>query len=342
MTTPISENDLPSVKFENEIKKLINYITFESYGKNKTEEVVIDTWVQNFQSKVKTYSTDSSEYSSLNHEKRCKNFNYLLNIIINKLNSLSSKMQKQAEWSHNIKESTKKFFPSNNELNCKHISAYARSDHKDLGTFCEDSDFIKKNIVEIQKSVYCSNIANNMISRKNILINVRDKKGMRAGRILKIDDKCSIHFLDDIHPSITCNSSVHRQSQVEAPSLNDKLEDSGQSDDEFMMQPLPASGDLTTDRQELITTSAESEPIDGQSSNTFNSVALPIFGVLGSSFLFYKFTPVGSIFRSRIQNKGIIPINKDDYSTKQILSNIPNTNDTYSENTPYKISYQTL
>ncbi|VUZ99675.1 PIR protein [Plasmodium vivax] len=339
----ISENDLPSVKFENEIKDLIDYSTFESYKKNITESDKIDKWIESFQEKLEAYSIDSSEDSSPNQDKRCKHFNYLLNFIINKLNSLSRNPLKILEWSEKIRESRKKILLSNNNnLNCNENNRYSGEDDKLLGTFCEDSAFIRGRMNEIENSVYCSNIANNMISRKNILINVRDKKDMRAGRILKFDDKCSIHFLDDIHPSITCNSSVHRQSQVEAPSLNDKLEDSGQSDEQLKMLPLPASGDLTTDIEGLVTTSAESEPIDGQSSNTLNTVGLPIFGVLGCSFLLYKFTPVGSIFRSRIQNKGIIPINNDDYSIKQILSNTPNNNDIYSENTQYNISYQTL
>ncbi|SCA59739.1 VIR protein [Plasmodium vivax] len=343
MTTPISEKELPSVKFENEIKGLINYSTFESYKKNETIEGEIDNWVQHFHLKLGTYSTDSSHNLSLNNDERCKQFNYLINTIISKVNSLSNDPLKRLQWSTKIKESRDKFFLSNNNiLNCNENNKYIDEDYKILGTFCEDSNFIQKNLGEIQDSVHCQKIVEYMSSIKDRLISVHELQRKRTGIIPKIDDTCSTKFLHIIFPSITCISSVKRQSQVEAPDLSDQLDDSDKSDEELKMLPLPASGDLTTDIEGLVTTSAESEPIDGQSSNTLNTVGLPIFGVLGCSFLLYKFTPVGSIFRSRIQNKGIIPINNDDYSIKQILSNTPNNNDIYSENTQYNISYQTL
>lgn len=343
MTTNISYNDLPSVKFENEIKKLMEYEKFKSYKKNETEEVEIDNWVQSFQSKVNKYSTDSSEKLSINNEKRCKHFNYIINTIINKVNSISSNLEKRGEWSNKIKESRKKILLSNNKiLICNENNKYIDEDYKILGTFCEDSAFIKGRINEIQNSVHCQNIVNNMSTRKNIVINVRDQRGMRAGRILEIDNACSIQFLDKIFPSIICNTSDEPTSKADKHAPISNYVSSVESSEELMTLQVPGDVGLTTDRQELVTTSGQSEHSDGHSSNTFNLVTLPIIGVLGCSFIFYKFTPVGTIFRSRIQNKGIIPINNDGYSTKQILSNTPNNNDIYSENTDYKISYQTL
>ncbi|CAG9485588.1 unnamed protein product [Plasmodium vivax] len=342
MTSTISINELPSVKFEKEIKDLMNYTKLEKYDRGKTESDEIDRWIEAFQLKVEAYLKDSSNNLSLNNDKHCKHFNYLISTMINKVNSLSSKLGKKLEWSSKIKESRDKFFLSNNYIKCKDSRAYVNSDYKDLGTFCYDSAFIKGRMNEIENSVHCQNIVNNMSTRKNILINVRDQRGMRAGRILEIDNECSIQFLDNILPSINCNSSVKHSSQSVAHSPSDNHAGGEKLKEVLMTQQAPDNEGLTTNRQELVTTSGQSEHSDGQSSNTFNLVTLPIIGVLGCSFIFYKFTPVGSIFRSRIQNKGIIPINKDDYSTKQILSNTPNNNDIYCENTQYKISYQTL
>ncbi|SCA81808.1 VIR protein [Plasmodium vivax] len=342
MTKNISYNDLPSIKFENEIEELMDYRTFKSYKKKETEEGEIDNWVQHFHLKLGTYSTDSSHNLSLNNDERCKQFNYLINTIISKVNSLSNDPLKRLQWSTKIKESRDKFFLSNNKLMCKNSKAYVNSNYKDLGTFCEDSDFIQRNLVEIQNSVHCQKIVEYMSSIKDRLISVHELQRKRTGIIPKIDDNCSSKNLDDILPPITCNPNVEHPSPVEAPALSDELDDSEQSDKELLMQSPSASGDLKTDSQELVTTSEEIEPSDGRSSNTLNTVALPIFGVLGCSFLFYKFTPVGSIFRSRIQNKGIIPINNDGYSTNEVMPNILNTTDIYSENTQYKISYQTL
>ncbi|SCA83657.1 Plasmodium vivax Vir protein, putative [Plasmodium vivax] len=343
MTTNISYNDLPSVKFENKIKELIDYSIFESYKKNITEEGVIDNWVQSFQEKVEAYLTNSSDNLLLNNDKRCKHFNYLINTIINKVNSLSSNLGKKSEWSYKIKECRNKLFLSNNNiLNCNENNKYIDEDYKILGNFCEDSDFIQRNFDEFQNSVHCPKIVEYMSTIKNRLLSVHESQILRGGIVPKIDEKCSTEFLDKIFPTINCNSSVKDSPQSDSHSSSVNHVGGDGANEKLMTQQATDHGELKTDRDELVTISEESELSDGQSSNTFNTVGLPIFGVLGCSFLLYKFTPVGSIFRSRIQNKGIIPINNDGYSTKQILSNIPNTNDIYSEKTQYKISYQTL
>ncbi|VVA00226.1 PIR protein [Plasmodium vivax] len=338
----ISENDLPSVKFENEIKDLIDYSTFESYKKNITESDKIDKWIESFQEKLEAYSIDSSEDSSPNQDKRCKHFNYLLNFIINKLNSLSRNPLEGLNWSTKIKQCRKKFLLSNDNLNCNENNRYSGEDDKLLGTFCEDRDFINRNLDQIQNSDHCQNIVDYMSTIKVRLLSIHQLHLTRRHTHLEIDNNCSTKNLNDILPSITCNSGVKHSSQSDPLSQSVNHADGDESSQELMTQNAPEHARLTTDSQELVTITGESEPSDGQSSNTLNTVGLPIFGVLGCSFLFYKFTPVGSIFRSRIQNKGIIPINNDDYSIKQILSNTPNNNDIYSENTQYNISYQTL
>lgn len=48
------------------------------------------------------------------------------------------------------------------------------------------------------------------------------------------------------------------------------------------------------------------------------------------------------MLQSYFQNKWNVPINQDDNSTEHILSNISNSNDIYSENIQYNVSYQTL
>ncbi|KMZ96046.1 hypothetical protein PVNG_05984 [Plasmodium vivax North Korean] len=284
----ISYNNLPSVKFENDIKELINYSTFEKFEENNTDSDEIDTWIKTFESNIEAYLTDSSEKLSINNEKRCKHFNYIINTIINKVNSISSNLEKRGEWSNKIKESRKKILLSNNDFNCEEYNKYIDENYKILGTYCEDSDFIKPVIQEIQNSVYCSNIDNNLSSRKNILINVRGNKGFRAGWILKIDNECSIQYLDTILPPITCNSSVTRSSQSNAlyPSVNHV--DGEEGSEELMTQQAPEHGGLTNYRQGLVTTSGENENEERTSSNTINLVAFPILGVLGCSFLLYK------------------------------------------------------
>ncbi|KMZ77172.1 hypothetical protein PVIIG_06068 [Plasmodium vivax India VII] len=273
--------------FEKELKELIDYSTFKSYKKNKTTDAEIDNWIERFQEKLGSYSTDSFEDSYVNHDKRCKHFNYLINTTISELHSLSDDMIKRLEWSDKIKKCRDKFLLSNKKLSCKQSSTYRNIQYKDLGTFCEDSAFIKRRISDIENSVYCSNIANNMSSRKSVFINEHRHKFIRGGVFLNVDNECSIKFLDTIFQPITCNSSVELQSHVETPVLSDKHEDD-QLEENFVIQQTLGGASFTADEQGLVTTSEEIEPSDGQSSNTLNTVALPIFGVLGCSFLFYK------------------------------------------------------
>ncbi|KMZ81712.1 hypothetical protein PVIIG_05544 [Plasmodium vivax India VII] len=271
------------------MKDLMDYRKFESYEKNKTTEGEIDNWIKNFQAKLEAYSIDSSEDSSVNHYRRCKHFNYLINVTISKLNSLSDDMIKKLEWSNKIKKYRDQFFHSNNKiLICNENNKYIDEDYKILGTFCEDSAFIKRRMNDIQSSVYCSNIANNMSSRKDILINVPGNKFTRGGRIINIDNECSIQLLDTIFHPITCNSSVESPSHVEEPVLSDNHVDDEQSEEKLVRQHAHGVSSSTDDNHGLVTTSEEIEPSDGQSSNTLNTVGLPIFGVLGCSFLFYK------------------------------------------------------
>ncbi|KMZ76549.1 hypothetical protein PVIIG_06317 [Plasmodium vivax India VII] len=330
MTKPISENDLPSVKFEKDMDDLMNYSKLETLAKNKAQSDKIDSWIQTFQSNIEAYLKDSSVNLSLNNNKRCKHFNYLIKSIINKVNSLSSNPLKILEWSEKIRESRKKILLSNNNiLNCNENDKYIDEDYKILGNFCEDSDFINGNLDQIQNSAHCQNIHQYMSTKKDRLLGIRKIQFTRKYIYPEIDNTCSTKNLENILLPITCNSSIERPSHVKALDLSDKDVHDEDSDEKLEIQQTLGGASFTADEQGSVTTSEGTEPSDGQSSNTFNLVTLPIIGVLGCSFIFYK-------------NKGIIPINNDGYSTNEVMPNILNTNDIYSENTQYKISYQTL
>ncbi|SBT84138.1 PIR protein [Plasmodium ovale] len=166
----ISENDLPSVKFEKEIKDQINYSALERYVKNQTEDDKIDNWLQLFQSKVEPYLTESSKDSAFDHDKRCKHFNYLINVIISKINSLSNDFGKIAEWSQKIKDWRNDYYGSDSNLKCNEFNRYFDSNEKNVDTFCEYSSFINYKLTNIQNSVHCQKIVNAMSTRKDDLI----------------------------------------------------------------------------------------------------------------------------------------------------------------------------
>ncbi|SBT83596.1 PIR protein [Plasmodium ovale] len=337
----ISENDLPSVKFEKEIKDLMNYNALESYVNNQTEVDVIDNWIQLFQSKVEQYLTESSKDSAFDHDKRCKHFNYLINTTISKINSLSNDFEKKADWSQKIKDWRDRYYCSDSNLKCNEFNKYGGTDEKNLGTFCEDSSFINNKLTNIQNSVHCQKIVNVMSTRKDDLIRVRVQNS-RGGRFTKINDECSTQFLDTIFTTFTCNSNVER------PLTSDELDSSAQhgvgkgSSEGLVSQTQPSFGSLIDGSHGSITMPGESESSSDSSSNAIGLVSLPILGVLVCSFLLYRFTPFGSKILGYFRNKGDIPLNQDYEETAQMLSNTPNLNNLYSENMQYNLSYQTL
>ncbi|SBT58683.1 PIR Superfamily Protein [Plasmodium ovale wallikeri] len=302
MSEDISENDLPSVKFENELKTLMNYTTLEGYVKKQTTIQDIDKWIQSFQSKVEQYLKDSSRDTSLDYDKRCKHFNYLINITISKITSLSHGIVKTNEWSHKIKDWRSKLYTSNPNLMCKEINTYTKNNKKILGTFCEDSDYIKKKISDIQRSKQCQNILKNISTRKELLTTIfEDEKG-KARKYTEINEACSIKNLNTIFPSITCSSSIEPASETDAHTASDNDVDTGESSDRLRTQSSASSRDLSNFRRESFTVTGESESSSDSSSDAIGLVSLPIFGVLALSFVLYRYTPLGSKFHASFRN----------------------------------------
>ncbi|SBS95010.1 PIR Superfamily Protein [Plasmodium ovale curtisi] len=337
MAEGISENDLPSVKFEKEIKELMNYSTLQSYAKNQTGLDVIDSWIQRFQTEVEQYLTDSSKDSSFDPDKRCRHFNYIIITTINKINSLSDDPMQIANWSKKIKNSRDKFFSSNPWLNCNEYKKYTNQNMNILGNFCEDSDFIKKKISDIQNSNQCNSIRNNISSRKDKLAIILQAEMKKGSNYTSINNQCNINNLDSIFPFFTCISS---------------------SNSEEPRSPL-ISGDNPSDSKALQGTlrdgspspirdlhHVEGEPLlisdkDGEN-NTIGLVSLPILGILVLSFLLYRYTPLGSKFHTNFRNKEHISINQADEATDNILYNESNLGDNYFEKMEYNLSYQTM
>ncbi|SBT57121.1 PIR Superfamily Protein [Plasmodium ovale wallikeri] len=95
-------------------------------------------------------------------------------------------------------------------------------------------------------------------------------------------------------------------------------------------------------RHESLAVTEEGKPSNDSSSDTIGLVSLPIFGVLALSFVLYRYTPLGSKIHASFRNNEDISINKDYEATNEMLSNISKSNDLYSENMQYNVSYQTL
>ncbi|SBT74329.1 PIR protein [Plasmodium ovale] len=336
MTEDINENDLPSVKFEKDIKDRMNYSALERYVKNHTEDDEIDNWIQSFQKKVEQYLTDSSKDSSFDHDKRCRHFNYLINRTISKITALSDNYGKTAYWSQKIKDWRDGYYRSNFNLKCNTLNKYNDNDYKILGTFCEDSAFINKKLTNIKNSVHCPKILSAMSTRKDKLRTVRDMD-VRKKRYTKIDINCSTEFLDDIYTSFNCTPIVRSDPAPSVPISNDNQLDSKEHSEGLESKSPSPDGEFPVSGEEVLTV-----PEENGENNSIGLVSLPILGVLALSFFLYKHTPLKSKFHTYFRNKGDILLNQNYEETEQMLSNIPNLNDMDPENIQYNISYQAL
>ncbi|SBT73238.1 PIR protein [Plasmodium ovale] len=341
MTKNISEKDLPSKKFE-ELKDKIQYKTLEGYVKTGTEDDNIDKWIQSFKSNVEIYLSDSSKRFSFSDAKHCKDFNYLINMITSKINSLPNPIYKRVLWSDEIKQWRVDYFSRNIHIKCEEGDKYNDHKLKDLYDFCDDSIFIKNKLSEIEKSDQCEDIKTNMLSR---ISKLKPKKAIFLRKIQheQIPDiPCDPNILDSTFPSLTCTPIVKPVSPTIAFTESDNHVGTVESDDELRTQPLPSFGVSNDGRHESLAVTGESEPSSSSSSNTIGLVSLPIFGVLALSFVLYRYAPLRSKFLASFRNNEDISINKDYEATNEMLSNISESDDLYSEDIQYNVSYQTL
>ncbi|SBS95428.1 PIR protein [Plasmodium ovale] len=340
MTKSISEKDLPSAKFE-ELKDKIQYNTLEGYVNNATTDDNINSWIQSFKSNVEIYLLDSSNGFSLSDAKHCKDFNYLINMITSKINSLPNPIYKLVLWSDEIKQWRVGYFTRNIHLKCNEHDKYKDSRLKDLYDFCNDNIFIKNKLNEIEKSDKCEGIITNMLNRISKL-KPKKEKFLRKYELTEISDvPCNPNILDSTFPYFTCISSSKPSSETGEHGTRSSHTDSGESTEIFLTQPPPSFGGSDIGRQESLAVEKDETNSDS-SSNSIGLVSLPIFGVLALSFVLYRYTPLGSKFHASFRNNEDVFINKDYEATNEMLSNISKSNDLYSENMQYNVSYQTL
>ncbi|SBT57910.1 PIR Superfamily Protein [Plasmodium ovale wallikeri] len=327
MSAGISENDLPSVKFENELKKNTNYYEFEDYRKGITSEESIDIWITNFKQKAEQYLTVSYNNSSFNKEKRCNDFNSFITNTISKLFLLSYGVANAHQRAQDIKQWRKNYFIANHKFMCNEEKQYESDDIKTLDNFCEDSAFIKENRNNIKRKVDCDNINNNMSSRKTQLRRIHNMNA-RGGGTLEINNHCNTGNLEILYSSINCNSIIENESR------SDSVHNTA---DTLQMRHGSSYPNERSPHD-------ESSPTTGESgkNNTIALASLPVLGILIISFLFYRYTPFGSKFHEYFRNKQDISINGNDEVTEEMLSGTSQYNDIYSENMQYNLSYQTF
>ncbi|SBT54696.1 PIR Superfamily Protein [Plasmodium ovale wallikeri] len=336
MLTNISEDDLPSVKFDKEIKDKIQYNKLEAYVTGNPKETEINEWIKQFKSNMQEYLVESNLGFLHNHDKRCRDLHYLIYNVKQKILSLKEYIGKKHIWKEEIENFSNNYIFSESDYKCKRILIYYNTNTKILDDFCEDSAFINDKLTNIKNSVHCPKILSAMSTRKDKLKTVR-RMDMRKDKYTKIDNNCSTKFLDDIYTPFNCTPIVRSEQAPSVPIPNDNQLDSKEPSEGLKPKSPFPNGQFPATGEEVLTV-----PGENKENNSIGLVSLPIFGVLALSFFLYKHTPLKSKFHTYFRNNGDTPLNQNYEETEQMLSNIPNLNDMDPESMQYNISYQTL
>ncbi|SBT58757.1 PIR Superfamily Protein [Plasmodium ovale wallikeri] len=280
--------------------------------------------------------------SLIQNNKGCKDFNFIIDEINQKINSLFNDILDIYKWTQEIKNWRTNYFSSNTDLKCDENDKYIKPVLKDLYDFCEDKIFIEENLPDIEKSVKCQSIYADLSERKVHLINSQSIIERHIERKRIPDISCNTEILDSTFPSINCSVIYKSAPEGGAHISNANHNGREESKERLANQSMNTPRELSNREQGLFTVQGKNETNSDSPSNSIGLVSLPILGTLVLSYLLYRYTPLGHKLHAYFRNNEDVPVNQNYEETNKMLSNISNSNDIYSENMQYNISYQTL
>ncbi|SBT72544.1 hypothetical protein, conserved [Plasmodium ovale] len=161
MTKAITINNLPSKKYKNELENGINYQDIEKNIEEGRFATNLSYWSTTVRTYLEKYIDDNiDEWSYSNYEKRCRDFNHILDIILKKI---KEKEQTNSDVSYSlIQEYIDKGAEEHLKIwdaDCKRNSKISENSDdtenmKRIDDLCEDIDFVNKKISEIDFSKY--------------------------------------------------------------------------------------------------------------------------------------------------------------------------------------------
>ncbi|SBT58708.1 PIR Superfamily Protein [Plasmodium ovale wallikeri] len=161
MTKAITINDLPSKKYKNELENGINYQDIEKNIEGGRLATYSSYWSTTVRIYLENYINGNiDKWSNSNYEKRCRDFNHILDNILQKI---KEKEQTNSDNSYSL---IKQYIDNGVEAHlmiwenkCKRNSKIDENsaeteNKKKIDDLCEDIDFINKNTSEIDFSKY--------------------------------------------------------------------------------------------------------------------------------------------------------------------------------------------
>ncbi|SBT59269.1 PIR Superfamily Protein [Plasmodium ovale wallikeri] len=322
MGKDIQLSDLPSKKF-NDLIECIKYEDLKGYKTNTTTKDQIDLWINEFKIKIEEYLRNKPLKELINNDKSCKDFNYIIEEIKQKIYSLVQSPAEKLMFKQKINYWRDDYFSPNTDLSCNENNKYGNPELKPLYDFCEDNIYIEGKHSVMEKSDQCDIIIDDMTKRKDALKSKQDILERQIEFTEVAGMSCSTRILEDTFPPFKCMFNA---------------DDSGASRTQLSSSYVDSS-----DKEQVsLEMSDESETHSGSSSSDIGLASLPVVGILVLLFILYRFTSLGTKLHTYLGNKVNIPINQNNDSNEQILSNISNYEDMYSESMQYNLSYQVV
>ncbi|SBT52016.1 PIR Superfamily Protein [Plasmodium ovale wallikeri] len=306
MTNNMRLEDLPSKKYNDELKKEIHYEDIDNHIEIDTFSSEDVFWKTTLYDHVRDYINNHIDlWPEINNNKRCRDFNNILDIILKKVKKkketkpkvsydlIASYINSSAEiylkpWEHVCKRNSK-FNEHNDDI----------ENEKNVDDFCEDIDYIKKRFSEIN-SDNCKEIEDYITQQVRDFGETYTTLGNKYSNILGY---------------YRFTSSAEINTIVE--NLKSKCKE------------LTAGALLAGDRGEMQNYSGRNASIVAVTS---------LSGILSSALLLYKTTPFGSILNNVIQKRLKFGNNLNEEIDYETLEAIPES----SHNGSYNILYNTV
>lgn len=283
----IQLSNLPSKKFDN-LKISINYELLQSYNKNTISTEKISSWIENFKTNIEKYLINQSAQGLIQKNKGCKDFNYIIEKIKQKIHSLFNNITDIYKWTQEIKNWRSNYFRSNTDLKCNENDKYIKPVLKDLYDFCEDKIFIEENLRDIESSLECQSIYADLSERKVQLKKNQSIIERHIERKHIPDISCSTEILNSTFPSINC-SVIYKHAPVGGAHISNANHNGiEESKERLVNQSMHTLHELSNREQGLYTVQRKNETNSDSPSNSIGFVSFPILGTLVLSFLLYR------------------------------------------------------
>ncbi|SBT33379.1 PIR Superfamily Protein [Plasmodium ovale wallikeri] len=304
MTNDIRMSDLPSSKFDEELKNRMHYEDINVIIINNGEASDANDWTKNFFTYADSYLKNYVDIESeIDGNKRCRDFTYMISEIIENI----QKSDKHDDYEF-IERNIKNFMINLNSYGYENCPMIESEDYsvikkkKEIDDILHDITYIRDHMTEIPKSSECIEIKDHVKQQGSIIQTLYDSKLSQFQDVLKFYDFSENYNFKSMEEKINCVTHM--------------------SDSHVDQHALPATS---------------------ESSHQKTTVPV-VFSLLGISLisLFYKRASIGSWLNNKIGRKLQIIHSPDEQSLNNLLEHPDEISYPSSHDNKYEILYNPL